>query len=114
MGKLVPHIPTGDWVALRRALNKIASVKLGPGAIITFLGMILTELTASRLIATNASKRLVSTDANSWVSGTANEIEVIDDGDGTITLSLLNTFLDNIICHDGEVVTHDGEVVYLE
>jgi len=47
-GKLVPHIPTGDWVALRRALNKIASIYLGPGGSPTFVGLTLTGLTASR------------------------------------------------------------------
>lgn len=112
MGKLTPHIPTGDWVALRRALNKLASVKLGPGAVMTFLGMILTELTASRLIATDANKRLESTDLNSWVSGTSNEIEVTDDGDGTITLALINSYMDILVCYDGDVVCYDGNAIY--
>jgi len=47
----------------------------------------LPNLTASRLIATDAGKNLVSSDAASWVSGTTNQITVTDDSDGTITLS---------------------------
>ena len=48
----------------------------------------LTGATASRLVATDASKVLTSTTAASWVDGTANQITVADDGDGTITASL--------------------------
>ena len=92
MGKLVPHIPTDDWVALRRALNKIASTKLGPGASVTHAGLTLTGLTASRLLASDADKLLESTDAVSWVTGTANQITVTDDSDGTIILSIPNPF----------------------
>jgi hypothetical protein len=47
----------------------------------------LTDLTASRLVASNADKELVSTDASSWVAGTTNQVNVTDDGDGTATLS---------------------------
>ena len=44
-------------------------------------------LTATRLLASNASKAIVSSDLVSWVTGTANQITVTDDSDGTITLS---------------------------
>jgi len=47
-----------------------------------------SALTASRLLATNGSKKFVSSDIVNWVAGTANEITVTDDGDGTATLSL--------------------------
>jgi hypothetical protein len=47
----------------------------------------LTGLSASRLVATNASKELISSDLDNWVAGTANQISVTDDADGTITLS---------------------------
>jgi len=50
-------------------------------------GLNFTALTASRLTATDANKTLASTDLNSWVAGTANQIIVTDDADGTITLS---------------------------
>lgn len=48
-----------------------------------------TGLTASRLVATDASKTLASV-ANlaSWIAGTASQQTVTDDGDGTITLAL--------------------------
>ena len=42
---------------------------------------------ASRLLACDGSKKVVSTDLASWVDGTANQIAVADDGDGSITLS---------------------------
>ncbi|MFH1392655.1 MAG: hypothetical protein ABIG90_03210, partial [bacterium] len=45
-------------------------------------------LTASRLVASDANKNLVSSDLASWVAGTTNQIIVTDDADGTITLSL--------------------------
>jgi hypothetical protein len=59
----------------------------------TFAGATFNGLTASRLVATGAGKALASADANSWISGTTNEIDVADDGDGTITLSLSETVL---------------------
>src|SRR3989344_2216853 len=49
----------------------------------------LNNLTASRLISLDGSKNIASV-ANlaSWVAGTANQLTVSDDGDGSITLSL--------------------------
>lgn len=47
-------------------------------------------LTASRLLASDGSKNLASSNLVSWVAGTANEVEVSDDGDGTITLGLVD------------------------
>jgi len=47
-----------------------------------------TALTVSRLIATNANADLASVSTlTSWIAGTANQITVGDDGDGTVTLS---------------------------
>jgi len=54
----------------------------------TFAGITMSGLTASRLLATDASKVLVSSDLASWVAGTANRLTVTDDGDGTVTLTL--------------------------
>ena len=48
----------------------------------------LSTLTASRLMASNGSKETVSADLYSWVAGTANQVNVADDADGSITLSL--------------------------
>ncbi|KKN32567.1 hypothetical protein LCGC14_0812470 [marine sediment metagenome] len=59
-GKIIPTIPPNDPEATRRALQKLASVKLGPGASPTFAGLTLTDLTASALAGTNASKLLES------------------------------------------------------
>lgn len=47
----------------------------------------LTDLTASRLVSTDASKVLESSDVSSWIAGTVNQVVVTDDGDGTATLS---------------------------
>lgn len=44
---------------------------------------------ASRLIATDSNQKLVSVaDLTAWIAGTANQIVVTDNGDGTVTLSL--------------------------
>lgn len=54
----------------------------------TFAGLTLSGLTASRLISTNGSSVLASSDLFSWIAGTSNQITVTDDADGTVTLSL--------------------------
>ena len=54
---------------------------------ITADGATLNDLTATRLVSTNGSKVLSSSDLNNWISGTSNQITVTDDSDGTITLS---------------------------
>jgi hypothetical protein len=81
-----PYIVDGDtgggWVAVGGKYQ--ASSKIY-GTSITY-----STLTASRLVASNASKQLVSSDLVSWIAGTADEITVTDDGDGTVTLSLPN------------------------
>ena len=47
------------------------------------------SFTASRLIAADSTQQLSSvSDLTSWIAGTANQITVTDDGDGTLTLSL--------------------------
>ena len=48
----------------------------------------LNVLTATKLIANNANKELVSTNLSAWVDGTALQITITDDGDGTITISI--------------------------
>lgn len=61
---------------------------LGTGDSPTWVRATLSGLTASKLVATDADKKLVSSDLASWVAQTANQVLVADDGDGTITLSL--------------------------
>jgi hypothetical protein len=51
--------------------------------------------TASRLLATDGSKKTTSADLASWIAGTSDEITVTDDGDGTVTLSLPNFSFSN-------------------
>ena len=47
----------------------------------------ISGLTASRLVATNASSALASvSDLTSWIAGTANRVTVADGGDGTVTI----------------------------
>ena len=59
------------------------------GASPTFVVATLSGLTASRLMATDGAKGTASVAAlTSWVAGTANQIAVTDDGDGTVTVSI--------------------------
>lgn len=55
---------------------------------VTFAVVTGSNLTASRLMASNGSKAMVSADLYAWVAGTANQVNVADDADGSITLSL--------------------------
>jgi hypothetical protein len=97
MAKLIPTIATvrrDDWnsvIAANRdtqlALDTLSGVKLGSSATPIFGGITLTNLTANRLVASDATKSLVSSDLINWVTGTANRVTVADDSDGTITLS---------------------------
>jgi hypothetical protein len=78
----------GEFAKIRRNFQRIASTVLGPQASPTFAGLTLTNLTASRLMASDSAKALSSVgDLTLWVAGTANRVTVADDGDGTITLS---------------------------
>jgi hypothetical protein len=56
---------------------------------VEFDSLILDDLTASRIVYADVSKKLQTiASLTSWVAGTSNQITVTDDGDGTITLSL--------------------------
>jgi hypothetical protein len=60
----------------------------------TFASLTLSGLTASRLLASNADKGLASvSDLTSWIAGTTNEIAVASDGDGTITIGLVDPLI---------------------
>ena len=56
--------------------------------VVTFAAVTGSNLTASRLMASNGGKAMVSADLYAWVAGTANQVNVADDADGSITLSL--------------------------
>lgn len=60
---------------------------IGTGSSPSFTGLTVTGLSASRLVSTNGSDALTSTDISSWIAGTSNQITVTDDADGTVTLS---------------------------
>jgi hypothetical protein len=54
---------------------------------VTTLTASISTLTATRLMASDGSKNIVSvTDLTSWVAGTTNQITITDDTDGTITI----------------------------
>ena len=77
----------------RRSIQQLADA-ISVDAEPVYTGLTLTGLTASRLIATDASDALASVGTlSSWVAGTANEIDVADDGDGTITIGLVNPLI---------------------
>lgn len=76
-----------DWLTVNRNFNKIKTSLLGEGASPVFKGITFTGLTASRLIWTDANKALVSKDLIDLVAGTTNRVTVVDDGDGSVTIS---------------------------
>ena len=94
-----------SWVA--GTSNQISVANDGDGTItlstpqstdtsadVEFDSLKLDDLTASRMVSTDGSKKLVSiANLASWIAGTANEITVTDDSDGTITLSIPLTFI---------------------
>jgi len=53
----------------------------------TFTGATVSGLTATRLVSSDGSSALASTNLSTWVAGTSNQVSVANDGDGTITLS---------------------------
>ena len=73
---------------LRRAVQKLASLRLNADSSPTFGSLTLENLTASRLTYSDADKLLSSVaDLTAWIAGTANQVIVTDDSDGSITLS---------------------------
>ena len=79
---------------VRRAIQRLSGGRLDKGAIPDFGSVKLTNLTASRLVQTDASKVLASvTDLTGWIAGTANEISVADDADGTVTIGLVDPLI---------------------
>ena len=80
--------PKNCDASVRQAIMQLATKVVGLESTPTFLGLTLTDLTASRIIASDSAKILESvSDLTSWVSGTANQVISTSDGDGTLTLS---------------------------
>jgi len=87
------NIDDGAWAKVRINFARINSVLLGPEATPTFAGISLSGLTASRLVWTNASNALASKDLIDLIAGTENEINVADDGDGSVTIGLVDPLI---------------------
>ena len=118
---------TADEDSLRKdqvfLLENLASIILGTTdeitiavsegvATISLPGSIkLDGATPSRILATNASRKTVSTNLANWIAGTADELDIADDADGSVTLSISDAFLTSIVTHEGAVIVHNGEVV---
>jgi hypothetical protein len=85
----IPSVKKDDWNRLKITINKLKHLALGVGSNPTFTGITLSDLTASRLVWSDANKALASKDLIDLVAGTANEITVTDDGDGTITIGTI-------------------------
>jgi hypothetical protein len=74
--------------------NKDGSVTLSApqdiatGSSVEFKNITLGSSTGKRILSTNLSKQLVLTNLVDWITGTANQVIVTDNGDGSVTLSL--------------------------
>lgn len=84
---LTSNIKDKDWVSVRQATAKLGSSKLGPTSTPIFAGIVISGLTASRLVWADAAKELASKDLVDLVAGTANRVTVTDDSTGGVTLS---------------------------
>lgn len=82
---LIPNIVHGDWHSVEMALRKLASSKLGQQASPTFVSLTLTSVLADRLLRVDSSGKITAVEnLAAWVSGDG--VDVIDNGDGTITI----------------------------
>jgi len=84
---LTPTPKLDNPLTIRRYIQQLGSL-LDQTKHPKFAGVTLTDLTATRLVQTDADKKLASVaDLTSWIAGTTNRVTVSDDGDGTLTLS---------------------------
>ncbi len=87
MAKARVGIPKrGDFEGLRKAVRKLA-YRLGKTSSPDFGSVTLNDLSASRLIWTDADKLLASKDLIDLITGTTNRVIVSDDGDGSVTIT---------------------------
>jgi len=90
----VPYIANvlpNDWnsvLRFSRDVQKYMSILANSEQTLYTTELFITGSTASRLLATDASQEVVSADLASWITGTANEIDISDDGDGTVTIGI--------------------------
>lgn len=98
-GSRIPYIASiipNDWnsvLRFNRDVQKYMASLASSDQTYYMVELFLTGSTASRLLATDASQEVVSTDLVSWVTGTANEIDITDDADGTITIGIVNPLI---------------------
>ncbi len=71
----------------------------------TFGQIVDDGLTANRLVASDGSNQLISSDLTNFIEGGIG-IDVIDDGDGTVTLIFDSTELDDLTWSDGSNATN--------
>lgn len=85
----IPRVIKDDWKRLDLIINKI-KMTLGRDADVTHASITLSDLLASRLVATDSGKIIESvSDLTTWIiQSSANQVVVTDNGDGTVTLSL--------------------------
>lgn len=84
----IPPVRKGDWTNLNRVLRKLAFKVFGPDSSPTFEEVVIGGLTANQIIRASADGTLQSiADLTEYVAGTANQIIITDDGDGTVTVS---------------------------
>jgi len=83
----IPRVIKDDWKRLDLIINKI-KMRLGRNADPAFASLTLSDLLASRLVATDSGKVLESVaDLTAWIAGTSNQVIVTDNADGTLILS---------------------------
>lgn len=83
----IPRVIPEDWKRLDLIINKI-KIRLGRDADIAFANLTLSDLVASRLIATDSGKTFESVaDLTAWIVGTENQIVVSVLAGGKVTLS---------------------------
>ena len=74
------------------------------------------DLTAERLVATDSTKTLVSVSTlTAWISGTAYEVDVTDNGDGTITIGLPDdVIITNDLTVNGDTYLKKDQRLYFD
>jgi hypothetical protein len=85
MANKIPIPADGNVQGIRRALAMLVE-RLSEVSNQQFANLSLTDLTAARLVSSDANKKLVSTDLVNWVAG-GTGVTITDDTDGTITVA---------------------------
>lgn len=83
---LITPIKPGDWNSVELAFRQVTK-QLGPKAAAAFEELVLTNLQAGRLVASDLAGKLVSTTAGQWILE-GSGIILTDNGDGTVTVSI--------------------------